>query len=153
MASKTIPQKTIMKESETVPPPAKAATAKHPAKGAAHDDGPQGSEKVPAVVTHVLGLLTLFVGPLIMYFIFKGKASPWLRAHLDEAVNYHILVVVAVVAFIAGALFLNGTNLSLILFGLAILVVVMNVVFSIIAIIWAGRGKSFHFPLDIKMIR
>lgn len=122
-------------------------------------DVPEGAkphEKGPAVVTHVLGLLTLFVGPLVMYFIYKRNASPWLRAHLDEAVNYHILVVAAVILLIVVAVVLTSfgfATIALIAFMLLFLVIIANVIFSILAIIWAGRGKSFHFPLDIKMIR
>lgn len=113
-------------------------------------------ETTPAVVTHILGLFTLFVGPLVMYFVYRRKASPWLRAHLDEAVNYHILVVAAVILLVVLAVVFTAFNLAtvaLILFLLVFLVIIVNVVFSILAIIWAARGKSFHFPLDIKMVR
>lgn len=121
------------------------------------DESPRnGDERATAVVTHVLGLLTLFLGPLVMYFLFRKKASPWLRAHLDEAVNYHILVVLAVIAFTILAVVFTSFELPVVALLFLILLVVVaaaNIVFSLLAIVWAGRGKSFHFPLDIQMIK
>jgi uncharacterized Tic20 family protein len=118
---------------------------------------PQAGEIGKATTTHVLGLVTLFLGPLAMYFIFRRKSSPWLRAHLDEAINYHLLVVIAFVVLIGLAvLFTSAFNMgtvALVLLLLAVLVFILNIVFSILAIIQAGRGRSFHFPLDVKIVR
>lgn len=117
---------------------------------------PVQDEKTPAVVTHVLGLLTLFVGPLVMYFIFKGRASPWLRAHLDEAVNYHIWVVLAVVSLTTLALVLTEfgfAGVALFCLFLLLAVVVANLLFSITAIVRAGQGETYHFPLDVAILR
>lgn len=107
-----------------------------------------------AVLTHVLGLLTLFVGPLVMYFLFRRSASPWLRAHLDEAVNYHILLVVAFVVVVVALAFLSQVTLAVTILAIVLLLLVLvHVVFGILAIIQAARGKSFHYPLDIKIVR
>ena len=113
------------------------------------------NEKTPAVLTHVLGILTLFVGPLIMYFAYRKNASPWLREHLDESVNYHILVPVVIVVLGVAAVFLSGpaSQVSFFLMVAAIVLFALMVVFSIIAVVKAARGKSYHFPLDIKLIR
>lgn len=114
----------------------------------------EGREKTLATVTHVLGLLTLFVGPLVMYFLFKRKASPWLRDHLDEAVNYHILLVVAFILVVVGLVFLGQFNWAMTtLLVVLFVLVVAHVVFGLIAIIWAARGKSYHFPLDVRIVR
>lgn len=113
-----------------------------------------GNEKTLATVTHVLGLFTLFVGPLVMYFIFKRKASPWLRDHLDEAINYHILLVAAFVVLVLGLVFLAKWNAAMTTLAILILLLaVVHVVFGIVAIIWAARGKAYHFPLDVKIVR
>lgn len=117
-------------------------------------DHGEGREKTLATVTHVLGLLTLFLGPLVMYFIFKGKASPWLRDHLDEAINYHILLVVAFVVVVVALAFLSQVSLAVTILAIVLLLlVVVHVVFGLMAIVWAARGKSYHFPLDVKIVR
>lgn len=131
------------------------------AKPTAATDGPVEqmaadlqNERTLATVTHVLGLLTLFIGPLLMYFLYRNKASPWLRDHLDEAVNYHILLVIAFVVVVVGLIFLAQINWAMMtLIVLLLLLVAAHVVFGLVAIIWAARGKAYHFPLDIKMIR
>ncbi len=115
-----------------------------------------GNETAIAVATHVLGLLTLFVGPLAMYFAFRRRASPWLRAHLDEAINYHILLVAAFLLLIGLAVLFTAINLptvALIAFLLLGLVLVAHVVFGLIAVVQSARGKAYHFPLDVKIVR
>jgi uncharacterized Tic20 family protein len=114
------------------------------------------NEKTPAVLTHVLGMFTLFVGPLAMYFAFKGKATPWLREHLDESLNYHILLTVAAVVVIVLAIVLTGagqSTMALYVFLVLALLVAAHVFFGIMAIVKAARGKAYHFPLDVKIIR
>lgn len=121
-----------------------------------HEDRGEGREKTIATVTHVLGLFTLFLGPLVMYFVFKRKASPWLRAHLDEAVNYHILLVGVFILLVVLAVVFTTFDLAtvaLFCFLALGLVFLAHVVFGVIAIIWAARGKRYHFPLDVKIVR
>jgi uncharacterized Tic20 family protein len=114
----------------------------------------EGREKTLATVTHVLGLLTLFLGPLVMYFLFKRKASPWLRNHLDEAINYHILLVAAFIVVVVGLAFLSQNNtVVMVLILVLLLLFTVHLVFGLIAILWAARGKSYHFPLDVKIVR
>ena len=113
------------------------------------------NEKIPAAASHALGIPTLFLGPLVMYFVFKRNASPWLRTHLDEAVNYHILIPVVSLLLLILGIFLNerASTAALILLGLSLLIFAAGIVLSIIAAVWAARGKTYHYPLDIKMIR
>ena len=114
------------------------------------------NERTPAILTHVLGILTLFVGPLVMYFLLRKKASPWLRDHLDEAVNYHILVLAAFILLIVLSLVFTGVGLatvSLLLAALALLVFFASIVFGIIATVKAAQGKAYHFPLDVKIVK
>ena len=114
----------------------------------------EGREKTLATVTHVLGLLTLFVGPLVMYFLFKGRASPWLRDHLDEAINYHILLVAAFILVVVGLAFLSQLTVAVTVLAIVLLVLVaVHVVFGLVAIVWAARGKPYHFPLDVRIVR
>jgi uncharacterized Tic20 family protein len=114
------------------------------------------NERTPAVITHVLGIFTLFLGPLVMYFALRKKASPWLRDHLDEAVNYHILVLAAfILCIILAVVFTNFgfAGMALVVFVLAFAIFAASVVFGVIATVKAARGKAYHFPLDIKIVR
>ncbi|HJQ93597.1 MAG TPA: DUF4870 domain-containing protein [Candidatus Thermoplasmatota archaeon] len=127
------------------PPPEILETAEAPG---------EGREKTLAGVTHILGLLTLFLGPLVMYFVFKRKASPWLRAHLDEAVNYHILLTAAFVVLVVALAFLAQVDAVVLVVALVLLLLAAaHVVFGLVAIVKAFRGKAYHFPLDVRIVR
>ncbi|HUR61220.1 MAG TPA: DUF4870 domain-containing protein [Candidatus Thermoplasmatota archaeon] len=114
------------------------------------------NERTPAIITHVLGIFTLFLGPLVMYFALRRKASPWLRDHLDEAVNYHILLVVVSILLTVAGVFLNpvAASVSLVLLVAALaLILVVNPVFGVVAVVKSSKGQAYHFPLDIKLVR
>jgi uncharacterized Tic20 family protein len=114
------------------------------------------NERTPAAIAHVLGILTLFVGPLVMYFALRKRASPWLRDHLDEAVNHHILVLAAFVLLVVLAVTFTNFGLaavSLLLAALALLVFFASVLLSVVATVKAARGKAYRFPLDVKIVR
>jgi hypothetical protein len=114
------------------------------------------NERSAAAWAHVLGIFTLFVGPLVMYFLLKRKASPWLRAHLDEAVNYHILVLAAFLFLVVLAVVftkIGFPTVSLLLALVGLLIVAVSVFFGINAARHAGRGDAYHIPLDIRIIR
>jgi uncharacterized Tic20 family protein len=42
---------------------------------------------------------------------------------------------------------------ALVLMVVAILIFIASIVFGVIASIKAARGKAYHYPLDIKMVR
>lgn len=115
------------------------------------------NERTPAALTHILGILTLFVGPLVMYFALRKRASPWLREHLDESVNYHILVLAAFIVLVGLAVacsqVFNLPTVSLLLAAVAMLIFLASIVFGVVATVKAARGKAYHFPLDVKIVR
>jgi len=130
------------------PTAAAPAAAAEPAYAGGHESG-----KGIAVATHVLGILTIFVGPLAMYFAFRNRASPWLREHLDEAVNYWILVTLAFVVLVVLTLILGTSGAAIFVFLLAFLVVLVALLFGVISAVKAGLGKPSHYPLNVKIIK
>jgi uncharacterized Tic20 family protein len=106
-----------------------------------------------AVATHALGILTTFVGPLLLYFAFRRNASPWLREHLDESLNYWILVTVAFVLLVVLTVLLGTSGAVIFIALLALLIVAVALLFGIISIVKAARGKASHYPLNIKLIK
>jgi uncharacterized Tic20 family protein len=133
-------------------PTAAAATAAEPAYAAPEETGDaMAGEKGKAILTHALGLLTFFVGPLVLYFAFRNRASPWLRAHLDESVNYRILETAALVLLVVGLALLPAAVTWLAIVMLAVLVV--HAVFGLMAIVQSARGRPYHFPLDVRIVK
>jgi uncharacterized Tic20 family protein len=62
-------------------------------------------------------------------------------------------VLIFAVVLLTGAVLLGTNSWSLILAALAFALVLASLVLSVFATIWAARGKAYHYPLDIKMIR
>jgi uncharacterized Tic20 family protein len=129
-----------------------AAAAMTQAEPAYADTGTADGKGI-AIATHVLGMFTIFLGPLVMYFAFRKNASPWLREHLDEAVNYWILVTFAFIALIVLTLVLGTSGAAIFVFLLAFIVVLVAYAFGIISAVKAALGKPSHYPLNIKMIK
>src|SRR5262245_37869214 len=111
------------------------------------------NQRFIASLTHVLGIFTLFLGPLVVYFVFRKRADPWLRDHLDESVNYNILATVAFLVLIVVAILMGSSAFALWVALLAIHIVAAKILLEVIATVKAAGGKPFHFPLDIKMIK
>jgi uncharacterized Tic20 family protein len=115
--------------------------------------GVSGMEKGLAIATHLLGLLTAFLGPLVLYLVFRRSASPWLREHLDESLNYWILVTAAAVVLTVLAIVLGSSGAVIFVALLAVLVVAVAVLFGVVSIVKAALGKPSHYPLNIRLIK
>ncbi len=96
-----------------------------------------------AQVSHILGLLTGFLGPLIIYLV--KKDDPFVEQHAKEALNFQIAVLFALI--VAGLL-------SLILIGLLLLPVIfiVDIVFCIQQTMKAGQREPSRYPLSIRLI-
>lgn len=102
-------------------------------------------QKVLGILAHVLGFITGFLGPLIMYLAIDKK-SKFAREHSKEALNFQITLIIAyVVSFILvfifiGVLFLIATS-------------IVNVVFCIMGAVAAGNNKKYKYPITINFIQ
>jgi uncharacterized Tic20 family protein len=100
--------------------------------------------KTMAMLAQLLGLLTGFIGPLIIYVI-NGDKDPFVKHHAAEALNFHLTVLIAyVVSFV----------LMLVLIGFLTFFVVWiaAVVLSIMPTIAANRGEWYRYPISIRMV-
>ncbi|WP_084965036.1 DUF4870 domain-containing protein [Thermoactinospora rubra] len=97
-----------------------------------------------AMLAHLLGILTGFVGPLILYFVKKDE-SPYVRDQSAEALNFQIT------AFIA---YMVSIVLMFVLIGFVMIFVVWigALIFQIIAAMAANRGENYRYPINIRMV-
>ena len=118
--------------------------------------GPQDDEKTVAVLTHLSGPIAAivsvgwlgFLGPLIVWFIYKDK-SPFLRAASAGAFNFNV-------AF--SILYIVGWVLAFTLVGIPVALVLWAVIFLVAA--WchvkgalrAARGESYDYPFQIRIL-
>ena len=93
--------------------------------------------------------LSVFVGmgfvlPLIIFLV--KKDSPFVQANATAALDFHVTVIIAVVASIILMFVIIGF-LLLPVIGLA------TVVLAIIATIKASKGEVYHYPCSLRLFR
>ncbi len=96
-----------------------------------------------AMLCHLLGIFTSFVGPLIIWLI-KKDSSPFVDDQGKEALNFQITALIASAACAFGFCFAPF---------LLIAVHVTRLVFCIIATVKANQGIAYRYPLSIRLIR
>jgi len=103
-----------------------------------------GDQKTMAVLAQVLGLITGFVGPLVIYLI-NGEKDAFVRHHAAESLNFQLTLLIGyVVSFV----------LVFVIVGIILLpvLIVLGIVFPIIAAIAANKGEWYRYPITIRMV-
>jgi uncharacterized Tic20 family protein len=99
-----------------------------------------------AILSHIGGLFTSWVAPLIIYLIKKDDADKFSAENAREALNFQItLILWYIVCFV----------LSFVLIGLFLfwVVALANLVLSIIAAVKASNGITYRYPLTWRIIK
>ena len=105
---------------------------------------PSNDDKNIATVTHLSGTVFSFI-PALIVWILKKEDSPYIADQAKEALNFQITVLIA--QFIAAIL-----AWVLIGFILIPIIWILNVVFCIIAAIASSKGKTYRYPLCLRLI-
>ena len=106
-------------------------------------------DRTLALIAHLLGIISWFVGPLIIWLISKDNpAKSFVTDQSKEALNFQITITIAfVVAFILVAVTLG------LLFFLPALVGIANLVFCILGGIRANNGEAYRYPFALRLIK
>ena len=97
-----------------------------------------------ALLANLSGFLFYFIGPLVVYLIYKDR-DPFIRRHAAQALNFQIIVAIGYV--ISGVLIFILVGF---LTGLAVFV--CWIIFPIMAAIAANKGESYDYPLIPQMV-
>lgn len=100
------------------------------------------NENTMAILAHILGLLTSFIGPLVIYLVAE---DPRTKAHGASALNWQISFVIYSVACVPLVFLIIGIPL---IFALAI----ADLVFCIVAAVKASNGELWNYPLSIPFV-
>jgi uncharacterized Tic20 family protein len=112
--------------SDLIPPP--------PASKVIPD--PTAEQRLLAALPHLLGIVTLFVGPLVMMCT-RARRSPYVRQHIASALNFQLtLLIVTAVTFGVGG----------------IAYAVAWAVAGVAALI-ALTGTPFRYPFTLRLVR
>ena len=98
-----------------------------------------------ALLCHLLGFFTCFIGPLIIWLI-KKDDDPFIDQQGKEALNFQITVTIASVV---------GSVLTMICIGFFILAAVglADIIFVIMACIASSKGEAYKYPVSIRLVK
>lgn len=104
------------------------------------------NEQNLGTIAHISGLFLSFLGPLVIYLLFKDSVSENTHKNIINSLNFNISMIIY---------YLGASLLSLVLIGLLILPVlfILNIVFTIIGTIEASKGGVYKYPLSIELIK
>ncbi|MGJ8724294.1 MAG: DUF4870 domain-containing protein [Roseibacillus sp.] len=108
---------------------------------------PNDDERTMAMLVHLLGLLTGFVGPLILWLV-KRETSHYIDHHGKECVNFMITTLIVSIPMLFIVFITFGIG-----FILYIPWIIMIYVFDIMACIQAYKGSWHRIPLTIRLIK
>lgn len=111
---------------------------------------PGGQTPVPEARTlgmlcHLLGILTGFVGPLIVWLI-KKDTMPFVDDQGKEALNFQLTVLIGYIVAGATTFFCIGPFI-----GSAVWIV--SLIFSIMGAMKANEGVAYRYPIAIRLIK
>ncbi len=96
--------------------------------------------KSMVLLTHLSGILVSFVGPLVIYLMYKDKKeSQDLVSHAKDALNFQIVMAIA-----------YAVSSVLNLYGIIWLV---NIVFCIKVAMDISNKKPYSYPFNLKLIK
>lgn len=100
-----------------------------------------------AMLAHLLGIITGFVGPLIIWLL--GKDDPRKAFSTDqakEALNFQITICIGYA--ISGVL-------ALIFIGVitASVIGIVDLVFCILAALAANKGETYRYPFALRLVK
>ncbi|HJV87345.1 MAG TPA: DUF4870 domain-containing protein [Noviherbaspirillum sp.] len=97
-----------------------------------------------AMLAHLLGAFTGFVGVLILWLVKKDEPG-FVAEEAREALNFQITVAIALAASVMLKLLLIG-------FLLFPIIIVVNFIFSILGAVSASRGRHYRYPLTLRLV-
>jgi uncharacterized Tic20 family protein len=106
---------------------------------------PSTDDRNIAMLAHLLGIVSGFVGALIIWLIKKDQ-SAYVDDQAKEALNFQITMLIA---------FVGAWILMFVLIGMLLmpLLLVANLVFCILAAVAASNGKSYRYPVAIRLLK
>lgn len=98
-----------------------------------------------AALAHLSGLITLFIGPLIIWAVYKDR-YPFVDDQAKEAMNFQISMMIYYIA---------SSILAILLIGVVgwIVLPILDFIFVIFAAINASNGTNYRYPIAIRLVQ
>jgi uncharacterized Tic20 family protein len=104
-----------------------------------------GPDTTAASMSHWLGILIGFLGPLII-MLTKGEQDPFVKANAVEALNFQITLAIGyVISFL----------LTFVLIGIIgyIALPIIGIVYSVLGALAANKGQVYRYPFSIRLVK
>lgn len=98
-----------------------------------------------AMLVHLLGIFSGFIGPLIMWLVKRNEAS-FVGEQANEALNFQITVALSLFASVLLSILIIGAFLIPLL-------LIANFVFCILAAMAASKGRRYRYPISLRLVR
>ncbi|HYD61408.1 MAG TPA: DUF4870 domain-containing protein [Noviherbaspirillum sp.] len=108
------------------------------------ETSPSKDECNLAMLAHLLGVFTGFVGALVLWLV-KREDAGFAAQEAREALNFQITVCIGMMA----AFFLKFVLIGFLLFPLIFLV---NFIFCLLGALSAAKGKAYRYPLTLRLV-
>lgn len=107
--------------------------------------GPSKDDCNIALLAHLLGIFTGFLGALVVWLV-KKDSAPYIEQEAAEALNFQITVMIG---------YLISGVLTVILIGFLMLplLYIGNIVFCILGAVAASKGTGYRYPFTLRLIK
>lgn len=106
---------------------------------------PSNDDRNMAMLAHLLGIVSGFVGALIIWLIKKDQ-SPFIDEQGKEALNFQITVMIGfAVAMVLMVIVIGAFLIPVLLIG--------NLVFCILAAVAVSKGEHYKYPFAIRLLK
>ncbi|MGB7964591.1 MAG: DUF4870 domain-containing protein [Propionicimonas sp.] len=104
-----------------------------------------GPDTTAASMSHWLGILVGFLGPLII-MLTKGEQDQFVKANAVEALNFQITLAIGYVA---------SFLLTFVLIGIIgyIVLPIIGIVYSVLGALAANKGQVYRYPFSIRLVK
>lgn len=108
-------------------------------------------EKTLGMLCHLLGILTGFIGPLILWLV-KKDTSRYIDYHGREALNFQITLFIVLFTLTILTMFLMIIFIGILLIPVIIMIPILALIVEIIAAVAAQKGEFYRYPCCIRLI-
>ena len=104
-----------------------------------------------AMLCHLLGIFTGFLGPLILWLV-KKDSSPFVAHHGRESLNFQLTLMLAMLCVGSAAFFLMFLLVGFLLLPVLMALPLLALVAEVLAAIAAQRGDWHRYPCCLRLV-
>ena len=136
---------------QSVPPTPYAPPMAPPVQAPQGTLGSTEEERTLGMLCHLLGILTGFVGPLILWLV-KKDSSRYVDHHGRESLNFQLTLMLVMTGLGVITFALMFFVIGILLVPVIMILGVLALVAEILAAVAAQRGEWHRYPMTIRFV-